>query len=692
MKIRPLAFLKWFCFLLWSVLTLGYFFYRFPVRNLVEVLFSGATLFILVSWFIVVGHRVLQAFRVEYASFSEEISLSFGVGTGVTIFAVFLLATFHLLYEPLIVVLVLLVGGLLYLDAKTFFLRGHSLAASFLRQPHSIGDITLMALIGLSTLLTFIGAATPTFFFDALYYHLAVPHKYLLHHGFHYIPHQEFSNVPFNSGMLFLVAMSFSKTLLPQLFSWVFTPMTALTIYSVAKPIGGKRMALLAAAIFWSIPAVLTISTLTSVEGGLMLYTILALSTFWRYVNSSSRIWFVLSAGCCSLAAGTKYTAFVTTLTGMFSLVLGHESLVKKRGFRQAATVFIIYAGIVVIGISPWLIKNIVYTGNPLFPFLQSLFNRQAAAQGVKIDQAMAHDGNPLYQELFLSRHDPAKNIDPLKVGKIILTAPWEFTMTITGAAGKPGILFLLGLPGIFFIQPVKRPMKYLLGFALVSFVCWMVGISWLQRYAAPMFPAFSLIIAYILCDLPCVRPVKHTMFCLALIVLHYHLLLFLLEERQVLRQFDYLLSNQSQEEFLLGHDVPYYPAAQFINTQTPPDAKILFVAEARGYYCERDYILYTPLYSVLMDEIPLRRVIQESVDIHDLRRRLRQLGVTHILLNMREMQRVSTTYFGGKHYFWFANPKDAELYKTLFSPQHANVIYSQYQIVVYELTAQPES
>jgi hypothetical protein len=69
------------------------------------------------------------------------------------------------------------------------------------------------------------------------------------------------------------------------------------------------------------------------------------------------------------------------------------------------------------------------------------------------------------------------------------------------------------------------------------------------------------------------------------------------------------------------------YRAGEYLNTATPPDAKVALYGEPRGYYLDRDYIWADPGHSALID--------YESVEKpEDLVREWRRLGITHVMIN----------------------------------------------------------
>jgi hypothetical protein len=93
------------------------------------------------------------------------------------------------------------------------------------------------------------------------------------------------------------------------------------------------------------------------------------------------------------------------------------------------------------------------------------------------------------------------------------------------------------------------------------------------------------------------------------------------------------IVGTQSRSEYLRGEHDTYSPSAyraiEFINERLPPDARVLFLGEGRGYYCRRDRICTTS-----MDRYPLYEWLSRSSDAVGLREFFREARVTHVLLN----------------------------------------------------------
>ncbi len=669
----------------WGILVLWYFSRSFPFVNLSEILLNGAMLLILLLFFTALGKRVFRTFHLAFASFTEECCFSCGLGTGITIFLIFGLAASGILYELVIVVLIFTLYAFVYQDARAICMTGYRIGSDFFLRKKSFIEMICLILLGFAGTITFVAAATPPYFYDALVYHLAVPQQYLLKHGFQYMPHHHFSNFPMNLGMLFLVGMSFSGGILAKLISWSFAPLTALAVYGFSKPRWGSRIAILAAVFCFFVPGILILSILTSVDLGVMFYSFLSFSALVSWFSSRQKSWFLLSAIFCSLAVGTKYTAIPMTFLPLVLVLCIHEYFIRRCGFVHALKKIFLISVIVFLGVSPWLAKNIVYTGNPTYPLFNWLFGTHVSHQYNRYDQEILEEKS--LSGLLLPRSGENKSLGKTFLETIMrfLKSPWTVTMKTSRVAGKTGVVFLLCLPGIFLVNKMDTTSRYLLALAGCSFALWIFFLpDRALRYVFQIFPLLNIVISYILWNIPISEKGKKLLVGGISLLLLYHLSLFFAVANTV-KPFSYLLNNLSKEAFLLQSGTRYYPIIEFINRETPKESKILFVWEIRGYYCERDYLIATNT-PYDKNAIILRQVIVASQNIEEVLEKLYDLGITHILLNLSEMRRIMGDDSPQDLSFDFEIEKDRQIFQALFSPQYLRLLITQNQVYLYQL------
>jgi 4-amino-4-deoxy-L-arabinose transferase-like glycosyltransferase len=660
-KIKLVLFLVWAVFVLWKFLQ------HFPLFHLREVLQNGFLLLFLLLFFTALGRRILRFFQISFASFSEEISYCFGLGSGVVIFLLIGLAAIGGLYQLGILLMILLLAAWVYAEMKTLCLRGYNAILAWSKTNHAFSESFFTVLLGIAIFITFFAAATPPFFFDALTYHLAVPQQYLRSHGFHYIPHHHYSNYPANMGMLFLVGLSFSGGMLAHLLSWIYTPMTALSVYAFAKSRWGTRVAVTAALVMLFVPGILIASILTSVDNGVMFYSFLSFSAVFAWCATRQRTWFILAAIFCGIAVGSKYTALGVTFLVLELLIFVHVYLVQKDALLSVLRKIVLFGLIVGALASPWFIKNSLYTGNPLFPFFNSVFGAQ--------------ESESLGYRQVISRRIPTTQHWLERVVGYYLAAPWTTTVQINGAAGIAGVLFLLGFPLLFGLKTIERTIQYLLIASASSFLVWVLFLPRVLRYAFPIFPLASIILAFTLWHCSTSDSIKNVLILGLSLITLYHGAIFLRELS--IQSLTYLFPHPSKAEFLVDHGVNSYPALEYINTETPPESKILFVGEMRGFYCEREYELQV----VRSDEdIFLQQLILQAQSVTEVLQELKQKKFSHLLVNFPEMKRIARNFLNRDSFFHIQDETNKALLEEFFSEQYLRPVFSEYNVFVYEI------
>lgn len=673
--------IKTFLFLIWCTLVVIYFFRNFPIIHLFEVALNVFALFILLIFFSASGIYILKRFQFKWNSFVEEFCFSFALGTSILVFLLILLAYIKLLFELIIISLFLIILILTYKEAKYLILKGYNEFSRYLSVKKTFEEKLFIVFTFIIFSLTLIAALNPPFFYDALSYHLAVPQKYLTNHGFSFMPLNYFSNFPSNLGMLFTLALSLSGGLLAKLLSWMYAPIIALAVYSFSKFFWRKQTAGLSAVVFISVPGIMILSTLTSIDLAVTFYSFMSLYSILYWFKFQKKRWFVLSGIFCGMAIGTKYTAILVVFLTLEIILFIHLYFIKKNSFLNGLKHCILFWSIVIICFSPWLIKNIIYTNNPIHPFSYSLpISKSSEINDYR--QVMRRIGNPIHR-WFYSYKD---NKSTLSEGvKIILSSPWKITMTTNGAAGKTGIIFLLGLPFLLLLKKIPIFIRYLLLFSASVFIFWVLFLPWMLRFAFPIFPALSIIIAYTLTELKKSNRIKNLINTGIIIIITYNLFLFFSEMVSVLNPFTYLFGNQSKEEFLTSHGVNYYPVIEWANNMIPETSKILFIGELRGYYCKRDYILHVGIDGVDEEKLILRNLIEKCSTSDDIIRELKKLGITHILFNFSEMSRIAKNYLSLNSYFDFLEKDKNELAREFLS-NYLSPLASEYNVTLYEI------
>ncbi|MBI3921028.1 MAG: glycosyltransferase family 39 protein [Armatimonadetes bacterium] len=458
--------------------------------------------------------------------------------------------------------------------------------------------------------------------FDSLSYHLASPKIYLSHHRIHYIPFDHHSNFPFTMEMLYTLGLALHGPVTAKLFHFVAYLLTVACLYLFGSRHISRRTGLIAAVVFAITPVVFSEATTAYVDVGLALFTVLGFySVFeWRFGKRSE--WWIPASLFGGWMMGTKYLGVVLffSLVGVAAVATKlsgqRDSSCGKEGRFPLMPVLrvLVLAGLIA---SPWYIKTCLSTGNPVYPFAYSVFH------GRNWDSAM-EKSYWKEQKSYGDRSLEGFLMTPWRVSLYPFNpAPirYEVQPSVTSAVGPLYLVFLV--PLLFVGKP--PPVKALLGTVAFLTITWFLMMQY-NRYLVPCLALLSLPVGYAVDALQQrSRPLQWAA-NVALIVLGAGLLG--LNVCVNAGPLSAGLGLVSEEQYLTS-TLDQYSMFQWINTNLPPDAKIVTYGEPRGFYLDREYLWGDPGHHKLID---YRRVHS----YHDLKREWQRLKSTHVLVNQR--------------------------------------------------------
>jgi len=238
-----------------------------------------------------------------------------------------------------------------------------------------LAALTLIAVIALFVFIEIILALTPPIARDVLIHHLAIPKLWLKHGGFYDASWAEFSYYPMNVDLLYLIPLYFGNDIIPAFIHMGFGVITAGLIYFYLQNKLGRLAGLLGAVIFISTPIIVRMSTIAYVDLGLVFFTTASVLTFiqWRDREYKEHRWLFISAIAMGFALGTKYNALIVWFFLSLAIIFVYSRDTGKQG--KAISYGSLFFVVSLIIFSPWLIKNMILTGNPLYPLFKSIFN-----------------------------------------------------------------------------------------------------------------------------------------------------------------------------------------------------------------------------------------------------------------------------------------------------------------------------
>jgi hypothetical protein len=479
----------------------------------------------------------------------------------------------------------------------------------------------LIAFIAAGNLLA---ALAPEVFYDSLVYHLALPQLYLLRGGLSATPENIYSGLPMGVQMLYGMALSLSGDDLAAFLHAFFGLMTAVGLFAVLRRIAGPRAGALAALLFYACPLVVYASWACGVDLASAFYIMAALgaltgSTGGAPERAGGRS--VLAGLLVGFAAGTKFN--VAPVAG--ALVLGHAWLERRagRGWRGP----LLMGAAAAVATLPWFAKTAALYGNPFYPFLHvSLGSLHPADWKAFLEAAGSRD---------------LKAVLTTAAGFAdFLTFPARFTVGSWPVGDWPGPVLAALAPAALAVRwgggGEGEPPAWRLaaGLAALGFCSWWLASS-LVRYLVPTLPLVAAAVALAVERGAWPAGVRRALWAAAFVG---SLLGYQCAWRQGggIGQWAFVRGKVSKEDYLsrqrVTYGLPYYPAARWVNANLPPQAKVLLLGESRGFYLERDFVAAT-----VYDHNPFWTAASAAADPADLRQRLRALGVTHLLMSVRQ-------------------------------------------------------
>ncbi len=260
--------------------------------------------------------------------------------------------------------------------------------------------------IALFLLAMLLGSLLPPTDFDVKAYHLTGPKEYFLNGRITFLEHNVYTNFPFLTEMLCLLGMVLRQdwyrgALAGQAVLMGFAPLAGLALFCAGRRWFGNAVGWLAATIFLTTPWTYRLAIIAYVEGALSCYLFLALFAVLLAIELVSWRLFVVAGLLAGSAMACKYPGLVSVViplgavvticayrrgAGRSNLKMGGDDSVSgasdmtppilnlEHPTPSVLKALLAFGVGVTIAIGPWLLKNIVETGNPVYPLAYGLF------------------------------------------------------------------------------------------------------------------------------------------------------------------------------------------------------------------------------------------------------------------------------------------------------------------------------
>jgi len=558
------------------------------------------------------GDLIGRGDRLRWNSASERFVFASAFGLGAVAYTVLFLGLIGQL-RPLPIACVIALAAIIAHKRVEWFVRaglsGMIGSASLWRQPKFV--LLAISLIAISVF-TLISALAPPNAndWDGLAYHLAMPKLFLEAHRIYHIDFSSHSNFPFTMEMLYTIGLAFGKVGLARAFNWWTAVLCCLGVYWLGRRHLGNT-GRLAAIIFVGMPIVGWEATISYVDIGAAMFALMAAYAILNFMETGERSWLLRSAVFVGLSAGVKMTSLI--LIALFSVWTLIEIFVRLRRFGGALLWAVGYGITALLVASPWYIKTIIYTGNPVFPFFYSIFGGRGwnaqLAEIYRVSQMHFGIGTDF--------------ISLLKIPYALAFRPDRF-YDVPSIMVSIGVVLICVIPIAFRLRYADKPAyPRLVAISMVQILIWCF-MTQQSRYLMPALAILSAVAAYAVIHLSTTNMLRIVLIAVA--VLQF-------TAAATLYGFGAFINAppvfglESRDKYL-NRALDIYPAVKEAN-ELPKNSKIVLFGDTRGFYLNREYLWGDASHN---DLIPFARLGSPK----DLAHALRKMRVTHVLINFK--------------------------------------------------------
>jgi hypothetical protein len=452
----------------------------------------------------------------------------------------------------------------------------------------------------------------------------------------------------------------------------------------------------LAGALFFlSLPVIVKLSITVYVDLGLIFFSTTAIIYLFKWIESDFK-WkhLIGSAVCCGLAIGTKYngliTIFLLTLFIVFTYARSSTNSLKAQS--KAIGAGIVFTLVALIVFSPWAIRNLIWTHNPIYPLYNGWFNSQKAEP---VDDIAGKATAGAIEDSNTTITKSKGSWSNFAVRKIIFKEKWweialiPVRIFFQGEDDNPKyfdgrlnpLLFFLPICAFFHIRKDSSKLKtekmILFAFSILYILYALFQVDMRIRYISPVIPPLVILSILGLNDLTAVIQKRFTQkksrtiwlaaVYLVTLTLFCPNISYLFQQYRIVDPLGFIQGRISRDDYIEKYR-PEYAAIQFANKNLSKDARILAIFLGnRGYYSNREMIFNFGLF---------KNSVHKAVSAKHLTQVLKESGITHLFVRYDLFNSWSKSQFNGR---------EKAIIEALFI-RHASRLFSKAGYGLFEL------
>lgn len=520
-----------------------------------------------------------------------------------------------------------------------------------LPRPKWTVDLPLGALLALVLCFNLLFAFAPPMDYDVLEYHAAAPAHYLAEGRIAFWSSNVYASFPelHEMGTLGAMAITGSKVLGAQfgvLLNAAILFATFLGCVAAGRRVFAPRVGFLAGVFYAACPATIDAAVVQYVEAAQTWFALLAVLALLRPRHAPGPVGSAIVAGLMVAgSAGCKYPALLFCVVPLGVWLAVRAVAGESRGVLALAS----YAAAFALAWSPWPLRNISATGNPLYPLAYSTFGggEWDAERDAKFRQA---------------HRPPQDALETLGDRAVVWFAGRTPEEENSGEEAELPVfhpLVLVFWPLAFFAAASRRAVGVLSALALAQIGAWFWFTHQVPRFLVPLLPLTCLLSAQGIVQVW--RGYLAVVMTAAVWVF-----LALYTGFRLVMGFAFVgpvaTGVESPEAFMSEVDARH-DAVRYIRDRLPEGSRLCLVGEAQAFYFDRPVIFATvfnthPLAAILQDQAEeLGRIYEiEDKDPVEAERRtrvldeallqtLRDMDITHLYVDWPELRRLNRTY-----------------------------------------------
>lgn len=502
-------------------------------------------------------------------------------------------------------------------------------------------------LVFLPFLMCYIGGAfLPEIDFDVKEYHFGGPKEWYLAGQISFLPHNVYTSFPFLTEMLTLLGMVlygdwYWGALVGKGVLMSFGPLTALGIFVAGRRWFSVQAGAWAAFTHLSTPWIYRISIIAYVEGALACYLFAGLMAVMLYLDRETLVpspdfpddvpdrrgsWVILTGFLAGSAMACKYTGVISVVIPCGLILVWNawkysaDKTVVQPSRRRATWYGILFAIGVFLAVGPWLLKNLIETGNPVYPLLYNVFG--GVDWNAELNEKFRRGHSPdTYQLLDLAE----------KLKDVTLKSDWLSPL-------------LFGLAPLAVFAASRRRIGWVWLFVVYQFGTWWLLTHRIDRFWVPLIPVVSLLagVGAAWNDHRIWRWIIRIAVGLAALFN----VAFMTSSLCGYNAYLLDLSRAAEQTAQITS-----PEVVLLNAQLPPGSKVLCVGEAELFDARFPYVYNTVFDKSVFEEWcgvsgfaggSADRPLKTPAEIRHI---FREQGITHVLVNWQEILRYRMTY-----------------------------------------------